>query len=120
MHELSLAEGIYDIIRCYVPSTQGSKVRAVKVRVGRLSGVAASSLDFCFGAVVSGTPYEPAFLDIEQVPAALRCSACEATVEIDSPACLCPRCGSADVVLAAGTELQVVEVELDEGGGTPS
>ena len=39
MHELSVAEGILDIVRCYVPATDGAKVRAVKVRVGRMAGV---------------------------------------------------------------------------------
>lgn len=120
MHELSIAQGILDIVRQYVPAAHGEKVRAVKVRVGHLAGVVPASLDFCFGAIVAGTPYAPAFLAIEEVPAAIHCHACERTSVIDGPAFACPGCGSPDVALDSGGELQVVEVELDEAGGRPS
>ena len=53
-HELSLAQGILDLVRRHVPDGQEGLVRAVTVRVGRLSGVVTESLDFCFGAIVAG------------------------------------------------------------------
>jgi Zn finger protein HypA/HybF involved in hydrogenase expression len=38
------------------------------VRVGDLAGVVTESLDFCFGAIVAGTPYSRAFLAVEHTP----------------------------------------------------
>lgn len=38
MHELSIAQGILDIIGQYVPEGQAPEVRAVRVRVGQMAG----------------------------------------------------------------------------------
>jgi hydrogenase nickel incorporation protein HypA/HybF len=67
MHELSVAQGILDLVRRHVPDDQAGAVRAVTVRLGALSGVVAESLDFCFGAIVTGTPYARATLSFEHV-----------------------------------------------------
>ena len=55
MHELSVAQGILDLVQHYVPEGQAPDVRAVTVRVGALSGIVADSLEFCFSAIVAGT-----------------------------------------------------------------
>lgn len=114
MHELGIAQGILEIVRQYVPETQAADVRAVRVRVGELSGVVSDSLDFCFGAIVADTAYRGAFLAIERVPTRCRCGACGREFGVDRLVFVCPDCGSPRVNLVAGRELQVVEVELDE------
>lgn len=65
MHELGVAQSILDLVRQHVPEEQGGDVRAVTVRVGEFAGIVTESLDFCFGAIVAGTPYDRAFLTIE-------------------------------------------------------
>jgi hydrogenase nickel incorporation protein HypA/HybF len=69
MHELGLAQGILDIVSEHVPEGRAGDVRAVRVRVGALAGVVVDSLEFCFGAIVAGTPYAAAVLDVEPCPA---------------------------------------------------
>ena len=66
MHELSLAAGIFDIVRQYVPADQGPRVRAVRVRIGDAAAVLPDSLAFCFEAIVTETPYSEASLVIEE------------------------------------------------------
>jgi hydrogenase nickel incorporation protein HypA/HybF len=112
MHELSIAQNIVDIIGQYVTPVQAPDVRLVKIRIGPLAGIVADSLDFCFGAIVGGTPFENARLDIEQTPVESRCVACGEVFTVEGAAYLCPGCGSAEVRLISGTELQVVEIEL--------
>jgi hydrogenase nickel incorporation protein HypA/HybF len=112
MHELSIAQNIVDIIGQYVSPAQAPAVRLVKVRIGPLAGIVADSLDFCFGAIVGGTPLGNARLDIEQTPVQSQCTACGETFVVEGAAFFCPGCGSADVKLVSGTELQVVEIEL--------
>jgi hydrogenase nickel incorporation protein HypA/HybF len=114
MHELSIAQGIVDIVRQYVPERQGPRVASVRVRVGRLSGVVPESLEFCFGAIVAGTPYESARLRIERVPTICDCADCTERFETDDPVFVCPSCGGANVRLVSGTDLQVVDLELAE------
>ena len=119
MHELSIAQGIVDIIRQYVPEEQTADVRLVKIRVGPLAGVVPDSLDFCFGAIVNDTPLSTARLDIEEVQLQSQCGGCGEVFTVEGAYFLCPRCGSSDVKVISGTELQVVEIELlDRQAGT--
>lgn len=55
-------------MREHVPDSQADSVRAVTVRIGDLAGIVTESLDFCFGAIVTDTPYSKAFLKIEHTP----------------------------------------------------
>lgn len=68
MHELGLALNIVDIVQQHVPAIRASDVRDVRVRVGEFAGVLPDSLEFCFSAIVAGTPWQRARLAIEPVP----------------------------------------------------
>ncbi|MGE3842316.1 MAG: hydrogenase maturation nickel metallochaperone HypA [Vicinamibacterales bacterium] len=116
MHELGIACSVFDIVRQHVPDARAGDVRAVRVRVGDLAGVLPDSLDFCFRAIVSESPYAGAFLRIERIAARCRCSRCWQTFTLDAPAFVCPACLSPVVTLVEGEELQVVDLELDESG----
>ena len=57
---------------------------------------------------------EGARLDQEVVPAALRCADCTHEWQIDVPFFRCPRCGSAEVAVETGEELEVASIEVEE------
>lgn len=121
MHEATIAAGILDIVRQHVPAVDGRRVRAVRVRVGDIAGVVPDSLGFCFGAIVAGTDYSSAFLEIDRVPARGACGDCGHVAEIDSlPPFTCPSCGSPFIIVTSGDDLDVVDVELDDTPGVPS
>jgi hydrogenase nickel incorporation protein HypA/HybF len=50
-------------------------------------------------------------LEIEQRAGAARCRDCGAEVVLADPILLCP-CGSADLAVTAGRELQIVSMEV--------
>ena len=123
MHEMSVAQNILDIVRQYVPAEQAPEVTTVRVRVGSLAGIVVDSLDFCFTALVADTPLARARLDIEPVAARCECGDCGACFEPEDLVFFCPRCGGGRARLTAGSELEVVQVELDEeqrGAGAPA
>lgn len=64
MHELSIAHGIFEIVAEHAPPPRASAVRDVRVRVGSEAGVLADSLEFCFEAIVAGTPWAAARLAV--------------------------------------------------------
>lgn len=109
---MSIAQDILEIVSQYVPPEQMSAVRAVRLKLGALSGIVAESLEFCFSAIVADTPLEQANLYIERVPTRADCPDCGNSFLIDDPVFLCSRCGGAGIRLVSGTELQVVEIEL--------
>ncbi len=115
MHELSIAQSILDIVREAVPAVEDlARLRAVKVRVGRLSGVLPDALAFCFGALVADTALAAARIAIEEVQIEIECASCHTRSAVETLAFACPACAGRDVRLVAGTELAVAELELAE------
>ena len=114
MHELSLAQGILDVVGQYVPAEQAAGIRAVKVRIGRMAGVVPESLEFSFNAITADTPWQSARLDIIRVPTVAQCNECPGRFEIEDIAFSCPECGSTSIRIVSGTDLQVVEIELED------
>lgn len=113
MHELSIAQNILEIVNEHVPA--GGKVKTVRITVGDLSGVVTESLEFCLSALASGTPLEGMAVEFERVPLVVRCGACGRDSRTDPVLGLCPVCGSAGTAVISGRELQVTEIEVDDG-----
>ena len=109
MHEFSIASAVVDTV---VRHAAGRRVTVVTVRCGRLRQVVPDSLDFAFGLVARETVCEGARLEQEQVAARLRCAACEREWEIELPAFRCPACGTGEVEVVSGEELEVESIEV--------
>jgi hydrogenase nickel incorporation protein HypA/HybF len=112
MHELAIAQGVLEIVQQYVPEEQAGLIKSVRIRVGRLSGVVPESLEFSFEAIVAGTPWHAAKLQIDRITAMSQCNGCAASFEIEDLAFCCPTCGSTNIRLVSGRDLQVVEIEV--------
>jgi hydrogenase nickel incorporation protein HypA/HybF len=108
MHELAIAEDIVDAV---CERAAGRRVHRVTVRIGALTAVVPEAMRFCFDLAVEGTVAEGAALEIEHRPGAARCRACGAEVELADVILLCP-CGSADLDVTGGRELQIVSMEV--------
>ncbi len=63
MHELALTHEIVDIV---CKAANNCRVHKVTLEIGRLSGVMAESIEFCFDVVARGTLAEGARLEIRQ------------------------------------------------------
>ncbi len=114
MHELSIAENIAEIVREHLPPGPG-RVASVRVRIGEMAGVVADSLTFCFGAITAGTSLEGARLEIDRRPLKGKCRACGRESPLELPLFLCPICGSRDIEVISGRELEVAEIIIDDG-----
>lgn len=112
MHELAIARNIVAIV---AEKAEGRRVRKVTLEVGRLSGVMAGAVAFCFDEVAAGTPLDGAGLDIREIDGRGRCRACN--LEFAKPTLFAPcPCGSRQTVLLAGDELNIKSMELEEFG----
>jgi hydrogenase nickel incorporation protein HypA/HybF len=115
MHELSIAENIVEIVSENLNSSDS--VRKIKLRIGEMATVIPDSLEFCFGAITKGTALENAELEIEQTKIVVRCEGCACDSEVENLQFRCKKCGSIDVAVVSGIELQVVEIELEDRVG---
>jgi hydrogenase nickel incorporation protein HypA/HybF len=108
MHELAIAESIVDAV---CERAAGRTVHRVTVRIGALTAVVPHAMRFCFGLATEGTVADGATLAIDQRPGEARCRECGDEVTLADAILLCP-CGSADLEVTAGRELQIVSMEV--------
>jgi len=113
MHELSITQSVVDAVLDHVDGARldGAEVVAVRVRVGLLSGVVPEAMRFCFELITEGTSLQEARLDIVQPPGTAHCAACDLDFSLTDLVLLCP-CGSADVEVRTGRELEISSVEV--------
>jgi hydrogenase nickel incorporation protein HypA/HybF len=114
MHELSVARDLLDLLAEHVGAPAAPRVTTVRVRLGSLAGIVPESLAFCFDTLAADTPFRRARLAIDRVPAVCRCRDCDSGFEPADLVFVCPRCGSFQVELASGLELELAAVELDD------
>ena len=108
VHELAITESVVDAI---VEKVGDGPIAAVRLEIGRLSGLVADSVRFCFEIVASGTGLEDARLDIDEPPGRAYCRTCGEEFALDEPIMLCP-CGSADLDILSGQQLRIISVEV--------
>ncbi len=109
MHEMSITQSIVEAV---TEKLGDAEVTAVRLEIGKLSGVVVDSVRFCFDLVTDGTTLAGARLEVDEPPGRARCRDCAAEFDVADPIVLCPRCDSFDVDVRAGRELRIVSVEV--------
>lgn len=113
MHELSIAEDIFEMVSQNVPIDELQYVRNVKVKIGEMSGLVADSLEFCYQAITSETKLKDSKLLIEHIPFVVSCNSCKNNFTNKTGIRICPTCSGLDTTVISGLELEVTEIELD-------
>jgi hydrogenase nickel incorporation protein HypA/HybF len=108
VHELSITQSVVDAVSERIGD---QRVVSVRLEVGRLSGIEADAMRFCFELVTSQTVMEGATLEIDEPPGQAHCRSCEQDFDVTDLILLCP-CGSADVGVTRGRELLIKSVEV--------
>jgi hydrogenase nickel incorporation protein HypA/HybF len=89
-------------------------VRAVHLRVGQLRQIVPDTLVYCWSLVNEGTPLETTVLEVESIPAAIRCKPCDHTQTLHELLLVCENCGGSDVEVVAGEEFLITTLDLAE------
>jgi hydrogenase nickel incorporation protein HypA/HybF len=114
MHELSVAQNIIEIIQQSVPKTEWNQVTAVRVKIGAVAGIVPDSLKFSFQAITSESEFSDVDLITERIPFRVHCHTCNNDSENDDGFAVCGNCGSTNILILSGMELQINEIELNE------
>jgi hydrogenase nickel incorporation protein HypA/HybF len=112
MHEMSLAEGILQIVEDTARANASTTVRAVLLEIGALSHVEEQALRFCFDAVTRGTVANGARLEVQATPGRAWCMPCGKSVTLARLGEACPRCGGYQLQVTQGEEMKVKEIEV--------
>jgi hydrogenase nickel incorporation protein HypA/HybF len=111
MHELSIARAVVQIAEEHA---DGRPVTSIWLRVGHLRQVVPRALELAFEIASRDTLVDGARLHIEHVAPSGDCRDCGARTQLGELPLRCAACGSLDVALVAGEELQVESIELDD------
>ncbi|MEL6977832.1 MAG: hydrogenase maturation nickel metallochaperone HypA [Pseudomonadota bacterium] len=112
MHEMSLCEGVLQILEDEARRHDFKKVSKVRLEVGALAVVEPDALRFSFDVVMRGTVAEGAQLEIVNVDAEAWCFDCCDTVPIASRLDDCPRCNGSRLKPTRGDELRIKDLEV--------
>ena len=113
MHELSIVASLFEILEEKAREQNAVAITAVKVRIGRLSGVVPELLESAFDMYKKGTLAEGAQLEIEVAPFDFRCRSCGGGTFRDEPDIACTACGSKDLELVGGMDIVVEKIEVE-------
>ncbi|MBW4621707.1 MAG: hydrogenase maturation nickel metallochaperone HypA [Cyanosarcina radialis HA8281-LM2] len=110
MHEVSIVQKALEIA---LEQAQGAtKIHALKLRVGELSGVVPEALEFAFEVVVQGTIASEARLEIDRIPVVCHCSTCNLDFQPANLFYECPQCHQISIDIVCGRELEIASLEV--------
>ncbi|MDR1350133.1 MAG: hydrogenase maturation nickel metallochaperone HypA [Zoogloeaceae bacterium] len=113
MHEMSLAEGILQLVEDTARREAARRVSGVILEIGALASVEIEALRFCFDAVTRDTLAAAARLEIRVLPGQGWCMPCGQSVPLTALTDPCPQCGSFQVQPVSGMEMRVKEIEIE-------
>lgn len=112
MHEMSIAEGIRDVLEGAARQHGFDRVTLVRLEIGRFAGVEREALEFAFDVVMRGSVAEGAQMQIIDISGQAMCFDCEKLVEIEHRLDPCPICGGTRLLPQGGDEMRVKDMEV--------
>jgi len=113
MHELSVTQGILDVVLRHAEQAGAQRITRIDLVIGDLSTFVDDSVQFYFDIISRGTLAEGAELVFHRVPGTMRCWDCGETFTYDGRLVECPHCGSVRVQVIGGQEFYVESIEVD-------
>lgn len=113
MHELPVTKGMLSIALEHATKAGASKITAINLVIGEMSGIVDDSVQFYFDFMSKDTLAEGALLTFERIPARFRCHACETEFSPVEREWICPQCGEWTVDIIAGKEFYVDSIEVE-------
>ena len=113
MHEMSLCEGLLQVLETEAQKQGFQRVKQIWLEVGELAGVEIDALRFSFDVVIRGSLAEQARLNIERLPGKAWCMHCSTTVTVRQRFDACPGCGSYQLQVTSGDQMKIKELEVE-------
>jgi hydrogenase nickel incorporation protein HypA/HybF len=102
------------IVEATMREHPGATLRRIFLDVGKGSTIESTLLREAFAIITSGGPFDGVELVINDIPITGRCRLCDRSFAYHEVALGCPSCGSLDIVIDTGMELNITELEIDD------
>lgn len=112
MHELSLCEGMIELLQEQAKANHFNQIKRIQLEVGRLSCVEPEALLFSFDVVAKGSIAENAILDIDEISGQGWCDQCTSEITIEQRFDPCPLCDHYPLEIRQGDKMRIKYVEV--------
>lgn len=112
MHEMSLCEGILQVVEDAAARDGFSCVSRVRLEIGKFAGVEPDALRFGFDVVMRGSIADGASLEILECPGEAFCFDCCETVTVENRLDPCPSCGGSRLTPTGGDQMTIKDLEV--------
>lgn len=114
MHELSIMKDVLEVALEYAEKNDVKRIQKIGLSVGALATVVPDWAQMFFEFVAKDTVAENAKIEIQTIPARIRCRSCGAETEMDINNLLfaCDKCNSKAIELISGREFRVTHMEV--------
>ena len=109
---MSIALNIINIAEEELRKAEGSRIVAINLAVGKLSGVVIESLNFALEASRIDSPLSKTKITIDELPAKMRCLACGHEYEVEDFYSICPKCEEFRHEIISGKELLISSLTI--------
>lgn len=113
MHELSLTQRLLEIAETHAHQAGAREILSITVEIGDLCGALPEAIEFAFDVCRQGTIAERAHLHFLRTAGQGHCDTCRVRASIDVLTAVCPTCGQLTFEIDRGTQLRVIEIEID-------
>ena len=113
MHEISICEGILQVLEAEAIKQGFSKIKTVFLEIGDLSSIELDALSFGFDVVTKNSVADGAKLEIIRIAGTAWCMKCAKSVIIKRRFDECPDCGSYQLQTTGGNEMRIKELEVE-------
>ena len=113
MHEMSLCQGVLQVIQDHALKDGFIRVKTVWLEIGELAGVEIEAMRFSFDVVTRGTLADRSRLEIIELAGSAWCLPCEKKVRVRRRFEECPDCGGYKLRIVGGDEMRIKELEVE-------
>lgn len=113
MHEMSLVEGVRELVEDAALREGFRRVKQVRVEIGQLSGVEREAFEFCFDLAMRGGVTDGAALEVIATPGRGRCPDCGQESVLAVVYDPCEHCGAVPIEVIDGTAMRVIDLEVE-------
>jgi len=113
MHEFSLAENIFKVLKEIKNKENVSRITKVNVKSGAMLHVVPETLSFAFDTIKKDTEFKETILNFEVEPLKLECRKCREVNIIERNNLVCPNCKSDDVEIKGSKDFVITSIDAE-------
>lgn len=116
MHERSLVTGLIEQVLQTVKTRGLGRLHEIQLRIGEFSGVEPRLVELAFLEMAPDYWETEVQLNIDVVPLMAACQSCRVEFAVQGFRFVCPACGSGQVAVTSGEEMQLVSIKAEPKG----